>query len=203
MLARMASQLLLFGGEAPRFDHTFSRVKHVDLGNGAWIDHGEGWLQGHGQVFESIAATTQWQRDRRRMYDRWVDVPRLTARFPTHGPGHPLLDEVVTTLSERYGQWLGAVSAAYYRNGDDSVAPHGDRIGRHSKECVIAILALGEPRRFVLKPVGGGRTQSMPFGLGDLLVMGGTCQRTWTHGIPKVRSAGARISIQFRPVAED
>jgi alkylated DNA repair dioxygenase AlkB len=31
-------------------------------------------------------------------------------------------------------------------------------------------------------------------------VMGGSCQRTWDHAVPKTAgSVGPRISVQFRP----
>jgi alkylated DNA repair dioxygenase AlkB len=36
-------------------------------------------------------------------------------------------------------------------------------------------------------------------GGGDLFVMGGTAQRTWRHGVPKVAEAGPRIAVMFRP----
>ena len=92
---------------------------------------------------------------------------------------------------------------AWYRDGRDSVAMHGDRIGRRIADTVVAILSLGAPRRFLLKPAAGGRSLRFDLGRGDLLVMGGACQRTWRHGIPKVKSAGPRISIQFRERRED
>jgi len=47
--------------------------------------------------------------------------------------------------------------------------------------------------------VGGGASIPFHLGGGDLLVMGGTCQRTWRHGIPKVAQAGPRIALMFRP----
>jgi alkylated DNA repair dioxygenase AlkB len=48
--------------------------------------------------------------------------------------------------------------------------------------------------------VQGGETLRRPLGHGDLIVMGGSCQRTWEHAGPKsTRVTGPRISIQFRP----
>src|ERR1700722_8413756 len=87
-----------------------------------------------------------------------------------------------------------------YRTGDDSVAWHGDTIGRRSHdETLVAIVSLGAPRRLLLRPKGGGRGHRFSLGHGDLLVMGGTCQRTWEHSVPKTaRPAGPRISVQFR-----
>ena len=66
---------------------------------------------------------------------------------------------------------------------------------------MVAILSLGAPRAFALRPRGGGGpSQRYEIGHGDLLVMGGSCQRTWEHAVPKTaRAVGPRISVQFRP----
>jgi len=98
----------------------------------------------------------------------------------------------------RYGRPLPRVSLAAYRGGQDSVAFHGDRLGPARGDAIVAIVALGARRRFLLRPVGGGRSRALDLGEGDLLVMGGTCQRTWEHGLPKVAHAGLRISVQLR-----
>ena len=98
------------------------------------------------------------------------------------------------------------VAAILYRDGADSVAWHGDTIGRSStQDTMVAVLSLGATRVFALRPrttgADGRRTSvRLPQGHGDLLVMGGSCQRTWEHAVPKTaRPTGPRISIQFRP----
>ncbi len=194
----MAAQLSLLGREAPSLDPAFAGLRRLDLGDGAWVDHLEAWLAGHDAVLEALRAQTRWRAERRTMYQRMVDVPRLTARLPEDGPGHPLLDEAAARLSRRYGRPLTSVNLAYYRDGSDSVAMHADRVGRHIDSSVVALLCVGEPRRFLLKPVQGGASIPFDLGWGDLLIMGGTCQRGWQHGVPKVRRAGARITAQFR-----
>ena len=78
------------------------------------------------------------------------------------------------------------MSANLYRDGRDSVAWHGDRVGPRGHETVVAILSLGSPRRFLLRPRGGGPSLRLTPAAGDLLVLGGTCQRTWQHCVPKV-----------------
>jgi len=128
-----------------------------------------------------------------------VDVPRLVATLPDDGPGHPVVVEMAEALSARYGLPLREISLAAYRDGRDSVAFHGDRIGRRSGHTVVAIVSLGAPRRFLLRPAGGGTSRAFDLGWGDLLVMGGTCQRTWEHAVPKMASAKPRMSVQFRP----
>ena len=88
-----------------------------------------------------------------------------------------------------------------YRDGNDSVSWHGDKIGSScTEDTMVAIVSLGATRVFALRPHGGGKSLRIQHHHGDLLVMGGSCQRTWEHAIPKTtRPVGPRISIQFRP----
>ncbi|MCB1739469.1 MAG: alpha-ketoglutarate-dependent dioxygenase AlkB [Gammaproteobacteria bacterium] len=195
----MQAQLSLLGHEPPLFASDFPGIARHELSGAAWIEVHPEWLAGHWQLFETLREQTCWQRDRRTMYERMVEVPRLTARLPEHGPLPAIVARMSEALSLRYGQRLDRISAAWYRDGRDSVAPHGDRVGRGRSDCVVAIVSLGEPRRFLLKPVAGGPSRLFRLGHGDLIVMGGQCQRTWLHSVPKVARAGPRISVQFRP----
>jgi alkylated DNA repair dioxygenase AlkB len=200
---RSVAQASLFGAGEPRLEVGFGAARRVRLDAGAWIEHIPGWLEGHEALFETLRDTTAWRHQRRRMYERVVDVPRLVASLPDDGPGHPILGQASAALSERYGLDLSAISLAYYRDGRDSVAWHGDRLGRLVDDTVVAILSVGSPRRFLLRPASGGPSRGYDVGWGDLLVMGGSCQRTWQHAVPKVTSAAPRISVQFRPDVED
>ena len=177
------------------------------LGDGAWIDELPGWLSGAAALFDQLVAEVPWRAERRPMYDRVVDVPRLLSYY---GEGaelpHPVLAEARDALSAHYAAELGepftTAGLCYYRDGRDSVAWHGDRTGRGStQDTMVAIVSIGAPRDLLLRPTGGGGgTVRRAVGHGDLLVMGGSCQRTWEHAIPKTaRCAGPRISIQFRP----
>ncbi|MFD9123948.1 alpha-ketoglutarate-dependent dioxygenase AlkB [Kitasatospora sp. NPDC059571] len=176
------------------------------LGDGAWIDLLPGWLHGAGALFEQLAADVPWHAERRTMYERVVDVPRLLAFYGEGDPlPHPVLTEARGALSAHYGPELGepftTAGLCYYRDGHDSVAWHGDRLGRGGRQdTMVAIVSVGEPRPLLLRPRGGGPAVRRLLGHGDLLVMGGTCQRTWEHAVPKSsRPVGPRISIQFRP----
>src|SRR5256885_8598050 len=176
------------------------------LSDGAWVDMLPGWLSGADALFERLAAGVDWQAERRQMYDRVVDVPRLLRFFGEREPlPDPILDAARDALSEHYAAELGepfrTVGLCYYRDGRDSVAWHGDRNGRGaSEDTMVAILSVGTARPLLLRPRGGGDILRYPLGHGDLLVMGGSCQRTWEHAIPKTaRTNGPRISIQFRP----
>jgi alkylated DNA repair dioxygenase AlkB len=157
-----------------------------------------GWVQGHASLFAALRDSTKWRHERRRMYERIVDVPRLTARLPDDGPGHPLLSRLATALSEHYAAHLFSTTMALYRDGRDSVAWHRDKELRDRPEALVAIVSLGEPRPFVLRPFGGGRSISYKPGWGDLLVMGGSCQHDFEHAVPKTCAAGPRISVMFR-----
>jgi alkylated DNA repair dioxygenase AlkB len=196
-------QCALFGSGAPRFDAALRGVRRVPLSDGAWFEHYPGWLEGHERVFEELSRGTSWQSYRRMMYEREVDVPRLVARAPSEGPMAELLRHLSSSLSCRYGRPLPSISLAHYRNGNDSVAFHGDKLGRLVDDAIVATVSVGEPRRFLLKPKAGGPSLSFDLGWGDLFVMGGTCQRTWQHAIPKRAHADPRISIMFRPELPD
>jgi alkylated DNA repair dioxygenase AlkB len=182
-------------------------IRRTELSHGAWVDVRPGWLTGAGSLFEKLVREVPWQAERRQMYDRVVDVPRLlsfydeSARLPD-----PVLDQARTELSRHYASELGepfrTAGLCYYRDGRDSVAWHGDTIGRGGTEdTMVAIVSVGAPRALLLRPRGGGgKTLRYALGLGDLIVMGGSCQRTWEHAVPKTaKPVGPRISIQFRP----
>jgi alkylated DNA repair dioxygenase AlkB len=181
-------------------------IRRTTLGLGAWIDVLPGWLGGADALFEELAAEVPWRAERRQMYDQVVAVPRLLAYY---GAGdalpHPVLAEARDALSAYYARELGepftTSGLCYYRDGRDSVAWHGDRIGRGAREdTMVAILSVGTPRDLLLRPLHGGESVRRPLGHGDLIVMGGSCQRTWEHCVPKTtRAAGPRISVQFRP----
>lgn len=187
---------LLDGGVEPACDPTFHGARRRFLGRGAWIDVVPGWVSGADELFERVLAGGDWATRERPMYDRVVLEPRLStgrwARPPA--PCGALAD----ALGARYGLDLSAVSANLYRDGRDSVAWHGDTFGRHRAETVVAIVSLGEPRRLLLRPKGGGPSIRFTPAHGDLVVMGGTCQHAFDHCVPKAASAGSRISLMFR-----
>ena len=196
----MAQQLALFGrNEAPSFDPSVSGMSRVVLADGAWIDLARGWLKGHEQVFEELSHGLAWRSERRVMYEKEVDVPRLYAELAEGETSLDVIERMRTALDSRYGCSFARTSFALYRDGDDSVAWHGDYVAREMNEAWVATISVGAPRRFLLRRTGGGRSMSLSLGWGDLLVMGGTCQRTYQHAIPKVHEAAPRISIMLRP----
>jgi alkylated DNA repair dioxygenase AlkB len=183
------------------------RVRRHVLTRGAWVDHLPGWVTGSGEVLEVLLGDIGWRADRRQMYDREVAVPRLLRWYGREETlPHPLLTEARAALDAHYAPELGepfvTAGMCLYRDGRDSVAWHGDRLGRsRTQDTMVAIVSFGSPRPLLLRPAGGGgETLRFPLGHGDLVVMGGSCQRTWEHCIPKTaRPVGPRVSVQFRP----
>lgn len=182
-------------------------IRRTVLTAGAWVDARPGWLTGAGTLFERLAGGVPWRAEERQMYDKQVRVPRLLSFYEE---GATLPDPILTAareaLSQHYAAELGepfrTAGLCYYRDGRDSVAWHGDRIGRgNTEDTMVAIVSVGAPRALLLRPRGGGgQTLRYALGLGDLIVMGGSCQRTWEHAVPKTaKPVGPRISIQFRP----
>jgi alkylated DNA repair dioxygenase AlkB len=181
-------------------------VRRTTLARGAWIDLRRGWITGADALFGRLAGAVPWRAERRHMYDRVVEVPRLLCFYPEAEPlPDPVLEDARLRLSEHYAEELGepfrTAGLCLYRDGRDSVAWHGDTTGRGStQDTMVAIVSLGAPRSLLLRPRGGGRALRHDLGHGDLLVMGGSCQRTWEHAVPKTaRATGPRISVQFRP----
>jgi alkylated DNA repair dioxygenase AlkB len=197
---------LLDVAREPTLGSLGASVRRIALSRGAWVDLRPGWLEGSAATFGALVEGVPWRAEKRHMYDRVVDVPRLLCFY---GADEPLPDPALTAarqaLNAHYEAELGepfrTAGLCLYRDGRDSVAWHGDTIGRGSREdTMVAILSLGAPRAFLLRPRGGGPSLRYEVGHGDLLVMGGSCQRTWEHAVPKTaQSVGPRLSVQFRP----
>lgn len=185
---------------------TLHTIRRDELGHGAWVDVLPGWVQGSDQLFWRLVDAVPWRAERRQMYDRTVDVPRLLSFYDESATlPDPVLAQAREALSGHYADELGepftTAGLCYYRDGRDSVAWHGDIIGRSQREdTMVAIVSLGAARKLMLRPRAGGDTVTFALGHGDLLVMGGSCQRTWEHAVPKTsKPVGPRISVQFRP----
>jgi alkylated DNA repair dioxygenase AlkB len=192
---------LLAVAETLAVDRSFALLRRIQLDADSWVDHVPGWVSGADRLFEEVLASREWQQRSRRMYDQRVQEPRLTSPWNA-ASGQPLepsiLEEIRVALSERYGREFDSVGFNLYRDGRDSVAWHADRIAKEIEDPIVALISLGEPRKFLLRPKGGGRSRAFLPGPGDLLVTGGRTQRDWEHSIPKVAHAGPRISLAYR-----
>jgi alkylated DNA repair dioxygenase AlkB len=193
-------------GQASALGPLAGHVVRHELTVGAWVDVLPGWVHGSDAVFETLLADVDWRAERRAMYDGVVDVPRLLRWYPGHEAlPHPVLTDARQALTDHYAPELGepfvTAGMCLYRDGRDSVAWHGDTKGRSAHtDTMVAIVSFGSPRNLLLRPRTGGTSLRFPLGHGDLIVMGGSCQRTWEHAVPKTtRAVGPRVSVQFRP----
>jgi alkylated DNA repair dioxygenase AlkB len=191
----------LLGREAPGFDREFRHVIRIPLDGSAWLDHVPAWVSGADALFDEVLRARTWGQRTRHMHQGKVLEPRLTSGWSL-GSGEPLLppvvDELRRALGDRYEVVFDSAGFNLYRDGRDSVAWHGDHIDAGIPEPIVPLVSLGEPRKLLFRKKGGGSSRAFLLGRGDLLVTGGTAQRTWEHAVPKVASAGPRISIAFR-----
>jgi alkylated DNA repair dioxygenase AlkB len=192
----------LFEVEEPSIDRSFATLERIPLDAESWVDLAPGWVRGSDRLFAAVVASRRWGLRSRWMYTRRVVEPRLTAPWSA-ASGEPLepalVEEMRLVLSARYRR-VAFDSAGFnlYRDGRDGVAWHRDKILKDVVDPVVALVALGEPRKLLMRPRGGGRSRAFLLGRGDLLVTGGAAQRAWEHCVPKVAHAGPRISIAFR-----
>ncbi len=195
---------LLDSGPEPAIDETFAGAERIWLDKRSWIERVPGWVSDSDALFAHLLATADWAQRTRKMWDHEVLEPRLTSWWGAES-GKPLeppiLERMRQALSTRYGVEFDSMGLNLYRDGRDSVAWHGDRIARDIAEPLVAIVSVGEPRRFLLRPKAKGTglaTRRLVLGRGELLVTGGATQRAWEHSVPKVASAGPRMSLTFR-----
>lgn len=197
----VAWQPSLWASQSTDVDASFRGLKRIQLDVDSWVDHCSGWMSGSDRAFEDLLRDMAWSQRRRRMYDREVDEPRLTSWRKIDAQTadtYEWLEDARASLSTRYDVRFDSVGINLYRDGADSVAWHRDRIPSEIVDPVVALVSLGEPRTFLLRPHGGGKSGAFRLGHGDLLVTGGQTQRRFEHSVPKVKASGPRMSIAFR-----
>jgi alkylated DNA repair dioxygenase AlkB len=189
----------LFDEEKPSLDRSFATAHRVQLDETAWVEHVPGWLAGSGQVLGTVLNTIAWEQRQRWMYTRVVTEPRMTAEYPVLADApQPILREIGAALSAHYGVRYDRLWMNLYRGNDDGTGWHADRPANKLPEAIIPVLSLGATRRFLIRPVAGGKSTVFTPASGDLIVMGGTCQRGWVHCVPKQKTAaGPRASLNF------
>lgn len=153
--------------------------------------------------FAELRRAVDWRAERRMMYDREVDVPRLVGHFrldpaPDSAPGAIL--EAARRVGERVGVPFNSVGLNLYRDGRDSVAPHNDHLNEIRKGFPIALVSLGATRRMTIRAKAQPRNVvHVDLEPGSLLVMDYATQLHYTHGVPKTTEpVGERISLAFR-----
>lgn len=185
-------------------------VRRVTLDSTSWVDLVDGFVADPDTALQETLDATPWQQAEVLRYDRYVPERRLVASVPNDTA--PLLRQTGLHLEARYRVRFTGVAAILYRDGDDFQGLHSDREMRWLDDTLIAIVVLGEARPFALRPRGrwdGAPDRSPPGtrsddvivtpGRGDLLVMGGRCQRDWLHGVPPVEHHHSpRVSLTWR-----
>lgn len=161
------------------------------------MDIASGWLTGADNLLQQMLETIEWHHGTRLMYGRFVEEPRLTG-LGSVADAPPIVGDFARDLADHYGRPFDAMFCNYYRDGQDSVAWHADRVGRQQVDPLVAIVTLGGPRPFQVRRFGGGDSQSFDLHSGDLLVMGGAMQHHWEHCVPKRSFAPPRMSITLR-----
>jgi alkylated DNA repair dioxygenase AlkB len=202
MDANVSWQPSLFDGGPPALDVSYDGLRRIRLDQRSWVDYCPGWLAGSDEVFELLASTARWQQRTVTMWEHTVLEPRLTAGWSVDASDAPaLLLEMCGLLSTRYEIGFDSVWVNLYRDGQDSVAWHGDRHRHVMARPMVATVSLGARRKFQLRRRGTSTiVHTLQPGVGDLVVMGGQCQNDWEHCVPKTaRHVGARMSVTIRP----
>ena len=182
-------------------DHAFSGAQRIQLDETSWIEYVPAWISGSETLFKDLLGTAPWKQRSRWMYTQDVIEPRLTAEYAKVSMApQSIMGEIAASLSRHYESSYRSLWMNLYRDHHDSTAWHGDRIGRITPACVVPVLSLGSTRRFLIRPLEGGKSTTLHPASGDLIVMGGRCQVDWRHAVPKQSTAsGPRISINFKP----
>ena len=180
-------------------ERSYSRLTRVRLDASSWVDHCPGWLAGADELMADLVRTAGWTQRERRMYDAMVLEPRLVTGWRLGSIPAPV-EALRADLSLRYSLVFDSVHVNLYRSGTDSVAWHGDTVRKVLRDPLVAIVSLGERRRFLLRPRGGRTAKTFYLGGGDLLVMGGAAQHEWEHSVPKAVAAGPRNERHLPPL---
>jgi alkylated DNA repair dioxygenase AlkB len=184
-------------------------VRRIDLDETSWVDVVEGFVRDGDRELSELREAVAWEQTEVLRYDKYVPERRLGAGV--HAESHPLLRHTDLHLRSAYRVPFTGVAAILYRGGDDFQGLHSDREMRWLDDTLIAIVVLGVRRPFVLRrrrplsevidrvPAGADPDDLvLTPGRGDMVVMGGACQRDWLHGIPAADTEDQRISLTWR-----
>jgi len=183
-------------------------VQRAQLDESSWVDLVPGFVRQPEPAFEEVRRAVTWRQSEVLRYERYVPERRLVGWIPPDATATPtLVRHTHLHLRASYRQALDGAAAILYRNGNDFQGLHSDREMRWLDHTLIAIVVLGVRRPFVFRPRGPWTARHevdtrhdvvlMP-GEGDLLVMGGACQRDWLHGVPESSTDRERISLTWR-----
>ncbi len=173
--------------------------ERIDLDETSWVDVVRGFAQDSEATMARLLTDVAWKQNRMIRGGRMVDDPRLDGMLSrAQAEAEPTLHFTRLVLDARYRCRLIGPAFVYYRNGRDSMGLHRDDEMRWLDRTIIAGLAFGATRPFVLQSVRSKQTVELSIASGDLYVMGGRCQADWLHGVPKLDECGPKISAVWR-----
>jgi alkylated DNA repair dioxygenase AlkB len=172
--------------------------RRIQLDETSWVEHVSGWLFQSEQLLKTLRESAEWEQRKRWMFTKSVEEPRLTAEYRSL-PDAPLqLRTIASALSERYRITYDSAWLNLYRDHSDSTGWHADRSSSRRTQRIVPVLSLGATRRFLIRRRDGGPSTTFVVQDGDVIAMGGRCQKDWMHCVPKEsRPAGLRISVNF------
>jgi alkylated DNA repair dioxygenase AlkB len=187
-----------------------ARVERHELAPNSWVEVASGFVREADRMIEVLHDSLKWEQTEVLRYDHYVPEHRLGAGV--RSDAYPLFRQTDLHLRSRFRVPFTGVAAILYRDGHDFQGLHSDRELRWLDDTLIAIVVLGARRPFVLRPrlERGVPVERIPAGTapddivltpgeGDLLVMGGACQREWLHGVPAAAGVSRpRISLTWR-----
>jgi len=184
----------------------------IEIRNGGTLDYREAFYSKSvaDALFEQLRAETPWQQER----GRTGPFPRLTAWYADAGLTYsysgvtheallwtPALLAVRLRVEDAAGTSLNSLLLNFYRDGQDSIGYHTDAEPELGTNPVIASISLGAVRQFVMKHIETGEKMKYDLAHGSLLIMAGTCQHHWLHGVPKTKAVvRPRINLTFRKI---
>jgi alkylated DNA repair dioxygenase AlkB len=166
------------------------------------------------QLFTKLLTDLLWQEENIFIFSKWVKVPRLMcwhgdpdAYYQYSGVNHqplpwtPELQSIRGKVEQQCQYTFNSVLANLYRDGKDSMGCHADDEKELGINPTIASLSFGDERLFKMHHKKSKQTLSINLQHGDLLLMGGTCQRNWLHSVPKTKvHKTPRINLTFRKI---
>jgi alkylated DNA repair dioxygenase AlkB len=194
-------------------------MKHFPLADGAFCELHERWIaeEPAEQLMRALLGEVPWAAREIEIYGRKVLQPRLVAWVGDENavytysrtrhvplPWTPHLAQLRCDVQGTVGAAFNSVLCNLYRDGHDSMGMHSDREPELGPNPIVASVSLGAPRRFRLRhrnKASSGNDLDLELGQGSLLVMAGTTQHFYRHGVPKQASVTApRINLTFRAV---
>ena len=188
-----------------------------ELSDGAELELLENFIAPADQarMFDEIAAAVPWQTRSIHIAGRIIPEPRQTAwigdpdasytysgRLNVPTPWPPVLAALRERLCVQLGAAFNSVLCNLYEDGRHSMGLHADAEPELGPNPLIASVSLGATRRFQLRH-RTLRDDKLDLDLcsGSLLVMRGTLQKHYRHGVPKqLRVAEPRINLTFRRI---